>query len=296
MRLSELRSLHQNLEANQQLDFLHNKREKLTAQLLPSESLNFNHYLYLAAIEYGLGYSDLATGNAYKALTLLETYFDPHFSDFSPKLRNDVDEHVAWPEDDQAILFARRNMAECLGCLVLALTDLGCLRDAYTYLLQLEKLDEEGIFISTQERGELLDLIFRAQNPISLNSQENDDSVKRKIEPAHLRNSGFARREIYRWNHHEPERHSSSAVEVLNEMLSIGAPELEVRSVELPVLEGVRERNECPSKVVRKGQVENSLQRDKPSKSLQLGLFAKTDLPASSLIHHEPSVLTAVRP
>lgn len=296
MRLSELRSLQQNLKASQRLDFFQNEREKITSQLLPSEPLNYNHYLYLAAIDYALGYLDLAAGNAYKALTLLETYFDHDFSDFSPELRNDDGENVAWPEDDQAIRLARGNRVECLGCLVSALTGLGCLRDAYTYLLQLGKLDEEGLFISPEERQELLEAILRAQNQMSSDVQGNYNVAKRKVEPARLRNSGFARREIYRWNHHEPQRHSSFTLDVLNEMLSTGAPNLEVRSVELPVLEGVGERNHCPSKVVTKGQVENCLQHDRPSKSLQLGLFAKTDLPASSLIHHEPSVLTAVRP
>lgn len=296
MRFSERQKLYQNLEINQTLTFLHNEREKVVSEHLQLEPLNFKHYLHQAAIHYSLGYSDLAAGDAYKALTLLETYFDPDFSDFQPKVRDDEAEFVRWPEDDEAILDARRDMAECLRCLVLALTDLGCLRDAHTYLLQLQKLDEQRTFFTEEEYQDLWNSILRAQSVKRTNGHTNGDVEKSNIQPARLRNFGFARKELYRWNNHEPDRSSPKTVDVLNEWLRIGAPNLEVRSVVLPILEDPTKKDFLPSDIGTETLRINSSTSRSLEKSLQLGLFAKTDLPASSTIHHEPSILTAVRP
>ena len=298
MGLSEYASLDQNFEATQKLALLHKERERLTSKLLQSEPLNFHHYLHRATVHYSLGYSDLAAADAYRALTLLETYFDPEFSDFHPA-RNGTGDIVPWPDDNQAVLDARTNMTECLGCLVLALTDLGCLRDAYTYLLQLEDLDKESHHFAGKTCQELRDLILSAQSPKSMIAQRNGKTLERKIEPARLSNVGFSRREIYRWNTHEPERCSPDAREALNELLKPVAPNLEVRCVELPVLEDSARRDYIPPGSEGHGPTMKASQsklRNRSAKALQLGLFAKADLLPSSTIHHEASVLTAVRP
>lgn len=290
MTLSELLQRYQNIDADQ---MLYSEREEVTSKLLQSEPLNFNHYLHRVAIHHSLGYSDLAAADAYRALTLLETYFEPDFSDFHPELRNDEGEIVSWPDDDQASAEARINMAECLRCLVLTLTDLGCLRDAYTYLVQLEGMNKDRQHFAHEECQELRHSILRAKSPKKPNAGSNGEYVKGQMEPARLRNFGFARREIYRWNSHEPERSSSATRDALNEMLKPVAPHLEVRSVELPVLANSGVTDCSPSGGETIG---TPSQRDRSGKSLQLGLFAKTDLPASSEIHHEPYVLAAVRP
>jgi hypothetical protein len=295
MRLSEHLNQHRSLEGNHKLDILHNERRRLTSKLLQSEPLHFKHHLHLAAIHYSLGYSDLAAGDAYKALTLLETFFDPDFSDFHPEVRNGEGETVPWPEDEQAILDAKRDMAECLWCLVLALTDLGCLRDAYTYLLQLDKLDQERLFFTEKEYQKLQDSILRVQNTINVDGQGNGGISRRKIEAAQLRDFGFARREIYGWNNYEPKRSSPDTIQALNKMLMPGAPHLEVRTVELPVLDNFGEADRFPCSFEQRSSTAK-LQDARPAISVQVGLFAKTDLPPASRIHHEPSVLTAVRP
>jgi hypothetical protein len=296
MGLSELQNLYQNLDTGQKLTLLHSERERLTSTLLHSDSLNFRHHLHRAAISYCLGYPDLAAGDAYRALTLLETYFDPDFSDFPPEKRNEEGEVVPWPDDDQSILAARVDMTECLKCLVLALTDLGCLRDAYAYLVQLGQLDKANHFFLEEEHQRLRDSILRAQNLHRKEVHNYGDASRTEIEPARLRNIGYARREIYRWNKHEPGRSSSQAVDSLNRSLKPVAPDLEVRSVELPVLEGPSDADPIPTGAAARSSTLKPAQFDESITSVQFGLFAKVDLPESSPVLHEASVLTAVRP
>lgn len=47
---------------------------------------------------------------------------------------------------------------------------------------------------------------------------------------------GLVRRELYPWNHHEPDRFSPDALNFLNDEMRRVAPKLEVRAVELPIL------------------------------------------------------------
>lgn len=47
---------------------------------------------------------------------------------------------------------------------------------------------------------------------------------------------GSVRRELYPWNHHEPDRFSPEALQFLNDEMDRVAPKLEVRVVELPIL------------------------------------------------------------
>jgi hypothetical protein len=296
MRASKLLSLYQNLDDDQKLTFLHAEREKVSIKLLASEPLNFTHYLQLAAICYGLGYSDLAAGEAYKALTLLETYFDPDFSDFHPELRNVAGEVVPWPEDDDAILHARIDIAQCLRLLVIALTDLGCLRDACTYLKQLEKLDPEGRFSGKEECQKLHDSIQYAQSSWSGEVDGSGEFLKRKSQPSRLRNFGFARREVYTRNNHELDRSSSAIIAALNQMLKVVASDIEVRPVKLPVLEDHSKPKLVPSGANGKDPAVRLSKKAISPTTLQLGLFAKIDIPASSRILQETSVLTAVRP
>lgn len=296
MSLSQSSTSYQSLKAGQTPVLLRSEREKLTATLLCSEPLNHRHYLRRATIHHCLGYPDLASGDAYKALTLLETYFDPDFSVFRPAKRNEEGAIVFWPDDDQATLAARADMAECLKCLVLALTDLGCLRDAYTYLSQLKELDKEYPLFEEEEHQKMRDSIQRAEISHGAEARLCDDVFGTEIEPARLRNAGYARREIYPWNNHEPDRTSLQAVDALNKSLSMVAPELEVQLVELPVLEGSENTDSILSGAGTKSSTAESAQIEKYGRNLQFGLFAKVDLPCSSPILHEASVLTAVRP
>jgi hypothetical protein len=296
MKIFELLQQYQNFTAPQKLAFLLSERNKVTTKLLASGSLNFKHYLHRADIHHCLGYADLAAGDAYRALTLLETYFDPDFSDFHPELENEENEVVPWPDDEQAAFDAMRDMAECLRCLVLALSDLGSLRDACNYLLKLEELDKERSFLAEAEHQKLHDLIFENQYPKIVNAENNGDVSKEEIERARLRNLGFAKREIYWWNNHEPDRSSPQTLHALNVLLKSVAPSLQVRSVELPVLSHSGKTENFLSEAVTSPATAQSSHLDRSSTSVQLGLFAKVDVQASLPILNEASALTAVRP
>ncbi|KAL8686086.1 MAG: hypothetical protein Q9218_007359, partial [Villophora microphyllina] len=52
-----------------------------------------------------------------------------------------------------------------------------------------------------------------------------------------LPEQGHARRELYPWNHHEPDRFSKENLSILNERIKKIAPKCEVRVTSLPVLE-----------------------------------------------------------
>jgi hypothetical protein len=81
----------------------------------------------------------------------------------------------------------------------------------------------------------------------------------------------FVCRELYAWNHHEPDRFEPECLDLLNEQLSHVAPKLQVKSVELPDL--------------RPGRSGLTIK--------QLGVFAKEDLEPGAVILEEKSLLTA---
>ena len=87
-----------------------------------------------------------------------------------------------------------------------------------------------------------------------------------------LQTWGLARRPVYPWNSHEPDRSHPSCVSELNASLAAVAPKLEARIVELPDLTGENEGG-----VVK-----------------QLGLFAAEDLAPGEEVLREKSILTAV--
>src|SRR5690606_1942832 len=88
---------------------------------------------------------------------------------------------------------------------------------------------------------------------------------------------GFARREAYPWNDHEPGRYSDETIEFLNSKLRDMAPKCVVKVTELPLL-GTDEATDASGK---------------PSTCLQLGLFASEDIAPGEAVLKEYSLLTA---
>src|SRR5699024_7594782 len=109
---------------------------------------------------------------------------------------------------------------------------------------------------------------------------ENEDH---EIDASALPAQGFARRVLYPWNHHEPDRKAPEELDLLNERLKAVAPKCEVRAVTLPVLHAA---NTASSEKDTKKEGEKEV-------SIQLGLFAKEDIPAGEIILRESSMLTA---
>jgi hypothetical protein len=229
-----------------------------------------------------LGYADLAAADAYLALTLTETGLDPDHSDLQPVTVIDGDV-VPWPpEDDQdaASVLKIKSMKLLAACLI----ELGCLQDAYDFCVQLDEASKDDPETET-EREQLSDLIRQKYQAMHGKPEPLRQGEDLDLATAKLPNSGFARREVYPWNEHEPDRSSPGALQELNNRLKAVAPNLEVRSTNLPVLHDL---NILPY------DHETTTSTTAPT-SLQLGLFATRPLPPSTPILRERSTLTAMR-
>ncbi|MCJ1272372.1 hypothetical protein MMC21_000158 [Puttea exsequens] len=132
------------------------------------------------------------------------------------------------------------------------------------------------------ERG--LRVFPNASNMEELRDQIRDEHQSTQWDSASfnsredLSENGSARREIYPWNDHEPDRFSEETLAFINTSLQQCAPKCEVRSVELPVLTN---HNETP----------NASPSAKTTK--QLGIFTTAPIAPHEPVLLEPSILTA---
>lgn len=89
-----------------------------------------------------------------------------------------------------------------------------------------------------------------------------------------LPENGAARREIYPWNDHEPDRFSKETLSIINTECKKYSPKCEIRAVQLPILD--------------------SSNSSKPSQTIkQLGIFATTPIAPHETVLLEPSVITS---
>jgi hypothetical protein len=91
-----------------------------------------------------------------------------------------------------------------------------------------------------------------------------------------LPENGSARREIYPWNDHEPDRFSDETLMFINGDLQKSAPKCEVSVIELPVLDG-----------------DASYLKSQPTSNKQLGIFAISQIEPYERVLLEASVLTS---
>lgn len=255
---------------------------------LANAPLNPKSVLARGSFYQSLGYHDLAVGDAYYALTLVETALDADFSDLEPEVKDGDD--------------AETIKLEALDLISRNLTELGCLQDACTYHLQLrrfvdsrpdatdDKSEDEGQ-VSSSEYDSTNSSANSSVGPWAVNPMalvreyhrlrpnatklNSFDELVQSLKT--LPNRGLAHREVYPWNLCEPFRTSKKSLLEINDKLRLTAPNLEVRATELPVL----------------GLIGNT---DALVTDFQLGLFAKADLPPSSTILQERSIITAIRP
>jgi hypothetical protein len=231
-----------------------------------------------------LGYADLAAADAYLALTLAETGLDPDHSDLEPIALIDGDV-VPWPpEDDQDAALDLK--IKSVKLLTACLTELGCLQDAYEFGVQLDEALKDDPEAET-ERERLFNLIRQKYQAMDGNTGALRQDENLDLETVKLPNSGFARRQVYPWNEHEPDRSSPGALQELNNCLKDVAPNLEVRPTSLPVL---HDPNIPPYD--DETSPANPTTITAPT-SLQLGLFATRPLPPSTIVLRERSTLTA---
>ncbi|KAL3481162.1 putative MYND domain protein [Aspergillus californicus] len=256
-----------------------------------------NPHLHLARglAHERLGFPDLASADAYRALSLLDSVVDPDGCEFHARKKLEQEAALApapasdeeEDEDEGYAPITEDEYNDIIGpvyaLLVRSLVSCGCLRDAYEFALR--GLDLLNDMPSSEESTISAKKVL--EEHIALIKKEYYESKKRvpqaseEINPSVLKAQGFARRILYPWNTHEPDRKSPETLNLLNQRLKEVAPKCEVRAVALPVLHAAKDQDE------------NQNQEKEEEVSIQLGLFAKEDLIPGESILHESSLLTA---
>ncbi|KAJ4989802.1 Wd tetratricopeptide repeat domain-containing protein [Stagonosporopsis vannaccii] len=254
-------------------------------QRTPEQPYSIVHRLNLAMAYKSLGYPDLAIGDAYKALLLVDEvaeegeYHDEaleaantdYLSERATKLslspagiapNEGVDDMITWVQN-------------CLSrtahdLLIEALLACGCFRSAFDYIARATRaFPDHDTF---RRYDEALTSILQAL-------YEKDGENVDDIEVDNYPDKGLVRRENYPWNEYEPDRHSKQCLQFLNDEMANIAPRLEVRVSELPLLT-TEPSSEKPANEVKFVK--------------QLGVFAKEDIAPGEEVLNEKSLLTAV--
>ncbi|OQD71329.1 hypothetical protein PENPOL_c001G08955 [Penicillium polonicum] len=237
-----------------------------------------------------LGFPDLAAADAYRALALLESVVDPDECEFHAKRKVDPSQQAPEKatnesddededEDDNTMPITQEEYDAIIDqvyvLLVRSLVRCGCYRDAFEFgvrgLALLEKRSATASVAALNVQMDRVKQIYKSRSGSETENIELDS-----INPSVLPAQGFARRVLYPWNEHEPDRRSPETLNLLNERLAVIAPKCEVRAVALPVLHASADDDTSNMDV-----------------SVQLGLFAKEDIAPDEIILRESSLLTA---
>ncbi|TLS28663.1 hypothetical protein PpBr36_00447 [Pyricularia pennisetigena] len=258
---------------------VYERRRELT-EALESSPYDLILYLQRALVHLDLGYPDLASGDAYRALLLTDEVandeFEYHESALECLLKYEgrpLNEllHTGIPaatvvggstsvtpnKGDECNLRAEASV-KCLQILSSSLLRCGCLKSAYNFCQRglAAKADDEKL-AATLER---------------INAAARQRLGRETVGVDDMPDAGLARREVYAWNTHEPDRFSQASLDYLNGQLAAMAPKCVVKASELPVLAaGVAEQGTCK----------------------QLGVFAAADIGPGEVVLREFSALTA---
>lgn len=293
--------------------FLGQRAEKHA--LLIADSHNPIRHLERGIVHASLGFPDLAAADAYRALELFDSVIDPDANVYQARRRVDIDgkersviddfvsrcEHGGEEadnddkdndEEEQNEESGDANLeplsqddydrycGEVYLLLVRSLARCGCMRDAYEFCVRA---------LSLPQCASVLGLLRRQLNRIhkSVKTDGTEGEQGATIDPAKLPSQGYARRVMYPWNTHEPDREAPETLNLLNARLEKVAPKCEVRSVALPLLHG--------NSKTRKEEGERQGRGAKSGEgiSVQLGLVAKEDIAPGEVILRETSFLTA---
>ncbi|KKA31185.1 hypothetical protein TD95_004475 [Thielaviopsis punctulata] len=252
------------------------QRQALTDQLTESP-YDLVLYLQRASVYYKLSYPDLAAGDAYRALNLTDEALNEGYEYYEQALEA-IEKYLSvesipeiLKEGDASVegeltaeKFATVASVRCFQLLASSLWILGCLQKAASFC-------QRGLALST-DNPRLKKTMERIQKTAAHRLKRPDAPVTAYPE------WGLARREVYPWNTHEPQRSSPEALARLNAELSTMAPKCEVKAAQLPVL------HEGKAKLDADG---------KPVMCTQLGVFAREDIAAGEAVLREYSILTA---
>jgi hypothetical protein len=267
------------------------RRRSLTVALFESP-YNLILYLERAVLHSDLGYPDLAAGDAYRALLLTDEVRDESFEyheraleslrlygaddpasprklDFLriPKEGPSTESDQDLAGDDKIIgQLAKRASIRCYQILAISLLLCGCLKSAYDFTCR-------GLATSPGDEE-----LLQAQEYIQKLAKRRLKTDAERLDISDLPDQGLVRREIYPWNHYEPDRYSQQTLDFLNAELAAVAPKCVAQVTELPTL------LEAASSTDSYGIIPTNK---------QLGLFAKEDIPPGELVLDEYTVLTA---
>ncbi|PYH50004.1 WD repeat-containing protein [Aspergillus saccharolyticus JOP 1030-1] len=202
-----------------------------------------------------LGFPDLASADAYRALSLLDSVIDPDGCEFHARRRlqgsvegtePEVHDEASDDSSDDEDQFSPLTQSEydtlihpVYALLVRTLVSCGCFRDAYEFCTQALNLSSDGNTTSSDREAYST---LKAQLSIlqrEFARRRNLSSPTTAIvidDPSALPAQGYARRILYPWNTHEPDRKAPDTLDLLNEKLRTVAPKCEVRAVALPAL------------------------------------------------------------
>ncbi|KAF2132159.1 hypothetical protein P153DRAFT_383047 [Dothidotthia symphoricarpi CBS 119687] len=275
------------MEVSGKIALRKSRTDRLVAlqQETPAQPYSIVHRLKLAEAYKFLGYPDLAVGDAYKALLLVDEiaeegeYHDEVFeaatSDFlTEKMTNlamNPGKEEQRSDEDQVVTWAKTNWSKtAYDVLVECLMFCGCLRSAYDYNTRAQQAfpDDTTFKKHNDTLSKKLRAYFEAKS-------ENPDDVDIDEYP----DKGVVRREQYPWNEFEPDRFSDECLQFLNDEMASIAPSLEVKIAELPLL--------STSSTDQSSSSETRFVK-------QLGVFAKEDILPGQQILDEKSLLTAV--
>ena len=236
------------------------KYEQLTKDLL-DDPYNPSLYVQRSEVYKELGYPDLCAGDAYKALLLVDEAEDESEEFHEPAisaLRSIV--CVGQPGS----LEAAKNslLVKVYEVLVESLTRCGCLKVARDFRLRASQRLPEHFLGQRSAQAHWA--------PSELLEGKSESLEDPKLDPSDFSERGFVRREVYPWNHYEPDRYNEDYIRSLNHQLGETTSACHVKTVELPFLNG------------------------EAANQQQLGMFALRDLLPGETILEETSILTAI--
>ncbi|KAK2630163.1 hypothetical protein QTJ16_000983 [Diplocarpon rosae] len=277
-------------DQEEETSYLLDKRQQITETLIDSP-YDLVAYLERAEAYSELGYPDLAAGDIYRALLLIDEVENEGFeyheraldalriraaNGIPVVLREPGNWHVDlsggiegmqlnYGDDQKALTLARIASIRCYRSIAISLLLCGCLKSAYDFC-------KRGLAAAPQDE-ELLQAREYIENMAKRRLKVDEVDINE------LPDQGLVRREIYPWNHHEPDRYAQETLDFLNEQLAEVAPNVEARITELPTLLEF---------------VGNSLDESGSLRTnKQLGLFAKRDIHPGEMILDEFSLLAA---
>ena len=262
------------------------QRAICTTQILENP-YDFSRYLQRAECYEKLGYPDLAAGDAYRGLLLTDEIEDGEYGSQACEAiwsrREDLNETISTlsknghSKSSWISSAARMSAIRAYAILSRSLTACADVKNAFDFIERgTRTYPEEQILHEIRSQ-----IIGPYDRDIHGRHTNNSPTIEKENE---FPGTGSVRREIYPWNHHEPDRCSEETLTSLGSEMQKCASKCEIRTVQLLVL---TDGSLCESSSDRDDRV------SKLPTVKQLGLFATEDIEPFETVLLEPSILTA---